>query len=43
MSRVSRVWLLAALLLCGCATESPRVREYLDPQTAVTIRTAKLS
>jgi hypothetical protein len=39
MSRVSRVWLLAALLLGGCATESPRVREYLDPQTAVTIRT----
>jgi hypothetical protein len=27
------------LLVAGCATDSPRVVEYLDPQTAVTIRT----
>lgn len=30
--------LAAAALLAGCAGESPRVSEYLDQQTAVTIR-----
>lgn len=38
MSRVWTLWLAAALVLGGCAAESTRVREYLDPQTAVTIR-----
>ncbi len=39
MSSATRLSLAAALLLCGCATDTPRVHEYLDPQTAVTIRT----
>lgn len=30
--------LLCLVALAGCATEGPRVSEYLDPQTAVTIR-----
>jgi len=34
----SRLWLASLLLLGGCASETPRVTEYLDPQTAVTIR-----
>lgn len=29
---------LAAGLLCGCGAASPVTKEYLDPQTAVTIR-----
>jgi hypothetical protein len=39
MARVLRLWLAITLVLAGCTTESSRVREYLDPQTAVTIRT----
>jgi hypothetical protein len=38
MSGRSWLWLVAALLLGSCATEDARVAEYLDPQTAVTIR-----
>jgi len=38
MTSAPRLCLAAALLLGGCATENPRVTEYLDPQTAVTIR-----
>jgi hypothetical protein len=33
-----RFWFAAALLLGGCATEPARVSEYLDPQTAMTVR-----
>lgn len=33
-----RLCLAAALLLGGCAGENSRISEYLDPQTAVTIR-----
>jgi hypothetical protein len=40
MSALSRLWPVAALLLGGCTTEGKRVNEYLDPQTAVTIRAA---
>ena len=35
---VPRLWLAAVLLLGGCATQKSPVTEYLDPQTAVTIR-----
>ena len=38
MSDRSRLWLVAALLLGGCASEGTRVNEYVDPQTAMTIR-----
>lgn len=38
MTRAASLLLAAALLLGGCASESTRVAEYLDPQTAVTIR-----
>ena len=38
MSGRSWLWLVATLLLGSCATEDARVAEYLDPQTAVTIR-----
>jgi hypothetical protein len=38
MTCASRLCLAAALLLGGCATPDSRVTEYLDPQTAVTIR-----
>jgi hypothetical protein len=38
MSRAPRLWLVAALVVGGCTTDSTRVSEYLDPQTAVTIR-----
>jgi len=38
MSARSRLWLVAALLLGGCATDGTQVNQYLDPQTAVTIR-----
>lgn len=34
----SKLWLASLLILGGCATEDPRVTEYLDPETAVTIR-----
>ena len=30
--------LAAAVFVAGCASDAPRVNEYLDPQTAVTIR-----
>ncbi|HUO81194.1 MAG TPA: hypothetical protein VMU00_13715 [Steroidobacteraceae bacterium] len=39
MSCARKLCCAAALLLGGCAAEQPRVHEYLDPQTAVTIRT----
>jgi hypothetical protein len=38
MSARSRLWLVATLLLGSCATDPAQVNEYLDPQTAVTIR-----
>jgi hypothetical protein len=38
MTFASRLWLVAVLILGGCASEKPRVTEYLDPETAVTIR-----
>ena len=38
MTCAPRLCLAAALLLGGCATQDSRVSEYLDPQTAVTIR-----
>lgn len=38
MTGAPRLCLVAALLLGGCASTEPRVSEYLDPQTAVTIR-----
>jgi hypothetical protein len=38
MTCASRLWLAAALLVGGCTTGDSRVSEYLDPQTAVTIR-----
>ena len=38
MSGRLRLWLVAALLLGGCATEGTGVNEYLDPHTAVSIR-----
>jgi hypothetical protein len=38
MASAPRILLTAALLLGGCATEHAGVTEYLDPQTAVTIR-----
>ena len=38
MSRVLRLCLVASLLLGGCATEPAGVHQYLDEQTAITIR-----
>lgn len=38
MTGARRLWIAAALLLGGCAAQDARVTEYLDPQTAVTIR-----
>ena len=38
MTRAPGLWLAATFVLGGCATEGARVTEYLDPQTAVTIR-----
>ncbi len=35
----SSLWLALFVVLGGCASEDPRVNEYLDPNTAVTIRT----
>ena len=39
MKRIAILSTTTLLLLAGCATDEPRVSEYLDPQTAVTIRT----
>ena len=39
MCGASRLWIAAALLLGGCATDGSDVREHIDPQTGVTIRT----
>ena len=38
MRCTSRPWLVATLTLAGCTASGPQVNEYLDPQTAVTIR-----
>ena len=38
MSDGSLLWLVAALLLGGCAIERTQVNDYLDPQTAMTVR-----
>jgi hypothetical protein len=34
----STIWAAAVLILAGCTSEGPRVSEYLDPETAVTVR-----
>ena len=36
--RATPMALLAAVTLCGCSAERTVTREYLDPQTAVTVR-----
>ena len=34
----STIWPVTVLILAGCTSEGPRVSEYLDPETAVTVR-----
>src|SRR3974377_629582 len=38
MTIASTLWPATLLVLVGCTSQGPRVNEYLDPDTAVTIR-----
>ena len=38
MLAASRLWIIGALLLGGCATGGSKISEYVDPQTGVTVR-----